>query len=384
MKTWQPSVIVITANMHQSMRDMLLGVLDYAREHGPWIIYPVTRQRWDKSQGSWQGLRADGIVTAATHTAAEARRLTATGLPLAVLNVPHEMYAAPHPFASCSRCLWDSEACGRMAARSFLERDYRHFAFVDFTNSQAYWSLARERGYRMSLQDETDVTYHRYGHVSPRERDSWIVERPRLVAWLNTLPKPCAVFVANDRRAQQVMDACRVAELPVPGEIAILGVDNEEWFCNASVPTISSIRCDTRMAGRLIAEHLDRRMRGETTETVDIPVHPIEIVTRQSTDWTAVEDDKVAIALRYLAEHFTDPRFTIARLVRATGLARCSIERRFRNVTGHTLHEELDRLRRSRLKTLLAEGHIPRPRLAQLAGYKSLTVLNRALRAGLP
>jgi LacI family transcriptional regulator len=396
MKGKSPAVVVLASKYHQSLRDMLSGVFEYARGHGPWNIYPIDKPRWNKSFWRWEKWGADGVVVGDSMSAVEARRVVRTGLPIVTLNLPHEMRVPSHPLAKASCCIWDSDACGRMAARYFIDRGYRHFAFVDYPVYETYWAQEREVGFHAEIKEAfTSLasqpptsnahcavpSYHRYGRVTARERDDWMVERPRLARWLRALPKPCAVLAPNDRRALQVSDACRTEGIPVPGEIALLGVDDERWFCEASVPTISSVRCLTRKAGWHIAEHLDRLMRGEKIPRTEFLVEPVSVVTRQSTDWMAVADEKVAIALKGIADSYADPDFSIARLARMTGIARRTLEIRFRNATGRTIHEELDRVRLSRIVSLLKKGNVPRARLAALSGYRSLSALDRAIKA---
>jgi LacI family transcriptional regulator len=60
-----------------------------------------------------------------------------------------------------------------------------------------------------------------YGPLTARERRDWGRERQRLCAWLAAFAKPAAVFAAMDVRGRQVLDACRMAGVSVPHEVAV-------------------------------------------------------------------------------------------------------------------------------------------------------------------
>jgi hypothetical protein len=82
-----------------------------------------------------------------------------------------------HPLAECSCLRVDSQATGELAARFFLERHYRHFAFVGEVHD-LYWSRARGEGFKAAdflgfLQDCHDLLLFAQG----RERDFNGVER---------------------------------------------------------------------------------------------------------------------------------------------------------------------------------------------------------------
>ena len=55
-------------------------------------------------------------------------------------------------------------------------------------------------------------------------------------------------MAANDARARHVLEACRTAGLPpVPEDVAVLGVDNDEILCELTVPPLSSIELGARV-----------------------------------------------------------------------------------------------------------------------------------------
>ena len=78
-------------------------------------------------------------------------------------------------------------------------------------------------------------------------------EETRLAAWLAALPKPCGVMAAFDARAKQVLDVCRDADIDVPGQIQICGVDLARDLLERTATPISEIAplCGLESAGHL-------------------------------------------------------------------------------------------------------------------------------------
>ena len=375
-----PHVVILTSTIVKGLQDMLQGVLQYAQEHGPWRIYQQERRRWTYRLRDVKQWGCTGVIAADHHSIPEAKLIAGLGVPVIVLLQPQAMRQPSYPLFPYTCVLWDSVAIGRLAAHYFLERHYTRFAFVGDTHSDTYWSREREQGFRAVLGKAGFHTCHVYGPCTKAEQRDWAVERPRMEAWLKALPLPIALFTPNDRRGKQVLDACMNAGLSVPNEIAVLGVDNDDWICEAAVPTLSSIRCDTRQAGYLIAAHLDRLMRGKRLPKHEYLVQPTSVVTRQSTDWMAVEDLQIAKALIYIQKNAAQPDLRVDDIARTIGLSRRAAEIRFRNVTGRTVREEIEHVRLEHLRALLVETDLRIGELTQRCGFVCETHLGRVFR----
>ena len=376
-----PHVVILTSTIVKGLREMLQGVLQYAQEHGPWRIYQQEKRPWTYRLQDLKQWGCDGIIAADYHSAEEARLIAGAGVPVIVLLQPHPMRQRAYPLFRYPCVVWNSAAIGRMAADYFLERHYTRFAFVGDTHPETYWSVDRERSFRAALRAAGHRACHMYGACSAKEQRDWAVERPRMEAWLRALPKPIALFAPNDRRGKQVLDACLDAGVSVPDEVAVLGVDNDEWICEASVPTLSSVQCNPSPAGYAIAAQLGRMMRGERLKKREYPVEPTRVVTRQSTEWTAIDDQCVARALSFIRFNAADPQLRIAEVARTIGLSRRAAEIRFRNATGRTLREEIEHVRLERLRALLLESDARIGDLARRCGFDCQTHVGRIFRA---
>lgn len=375
-----PRVVILTSTVAEGLHDMLRGVLQYAQEHGPWRVYQQERRGWTSRLKNVKQWGCTGIVAADHHSVQEAKLIAGLGVPVVVLLQPQAMHQPFYPLFSYACVLWNSGAIGRMAARYFLDRRYTRFAFVGDTHGNTYWSCEREQGFRDVLRSAGYSHCRVYAPCTAAEQRDWAVERPRMETWLRALPQPIALFTPNDRRGKQVLDACLDAGLSVPDEIAVLSVDNDEWICEAAVPTLSSIRCDTHQAGYQVAEHLDRLMRGERLPKREYLVQPTSVVTRQSTDWMAVEDPRIARALTHIQKTATQPNLRVADIARTIGLSRRATEIRFRNATGRTVREEIEHVRLERLRVQLVETDLKIGEIARRCGFVCETHLERIFR----
>lgn len=266
------------------------------------------------------------------------------------------------------RILPDDVATGELAARHFLERGFRHFAFFGATRIR--WSREREVGFRMEIErafraraesagDPAIVGSFTFSSHGTGERTVPAVanasqgrSRAAMGAWLASLPRPLAVFAANDLWGSELIQAARERGLSVPSDVAILGVDNEELLCEISHPPLSSIRIGSEQIGRNAVAVLEQLLRGQAAPASIPRVAPVEVVTRQSTDVLAVEDATVSEALKHIRLHAVEG-LSVKQLLEAVPVNRRTLERRFTSVVGHTPLEEIQRLRIERAKVLL-------------------------------
>ena len=91
---------------------------------------------------------------------------------------------------------------------------------------------------------------------------------------------PDAFFAANDLMALGVLQAVREAGLDVPGDVAVVGMDDTE-LATSAWPPLSSVSLGARERGRLAAELLLERLADPGRTPHRISVEP-ELVVRAS------------------------------------------------------------------------------------------------------
>mgnify|MGYP000991831516 FL=1 len=333
-----PQVAVLIPLSLKGHRDSFEGILRYARLHGPWRLYHMEGRPGEQRLLDLKRWGCTGII-AGPCSLDEARAISRVKVPVVVYEPSDEMRAPRHPLANCPRLMFDSRAVGLYAAHYFLERHYTRFAYVGETHG-VYWSRERYDGFKRAVE-AAGASCAAYPEPNERERRDWAVEQPRMQAWLKALPKPVALFAAMDGRARQVLDACMAADITVPDEVAVLGVDDDPFICEATFPPLSSIQTNGQQAGFLLARYLDGLMRHKRMPQKDFRVVPVRVVTRRSTDATAIQDKAVARALEFIWSEAADRTIQVPDVVRLLGGSRRFAEIHFKNVVGRTIMEEV-------------------------------------------
>lgn len=360
-----PKVALLVETTLGYGRGLLRGIARYARLHGPWAFYltPGDLSQDLPKMEEWGGT---GII-ARIETPKAARAILATHLPVIALDLKPDQLAADNPLSQLSEVCPDSQQAGRMAAEHLLAKRLEQFAFVGAADDPL-WSTRRKEGFAQRLA-EAGFSCLDYA-VPPSAAAAWSREQPHMVRWLESLPKPLGLLACDDDRGRQVLTACGVAGIPVPEDVAVIGVDNDEVLCNVCDPPLTSVALDTERAGYEAAALLDGLMSGRIRSPRRILVPPLFVVDRRSTEIVAFDDRDVALALRFIHDHAAQP-IAVKEIARASRLSRRMLELRFRRSVGCTIHEKIQDVRLERAKRLLIETDQSIGKVAQAAGFAS-------------
>ncbi|MEX0741169.1 MAG: DNA-binding transcriptional regulator, partial [Phycisphaeraceae bacterium] len=270
------------------------------------------------------------------------------------------------------------EAVGRVAAEHLIDRGFRNFAYCGMPRTAFNpWSQGRCEAFSQRIA-EKGHTCHTYTgrHQTPRQ---WESLQKDLTDWIKTLPLPVGLMACNDARARHVLEACRRAELRVPEDVAVLGVDNDEMMCELSSPPLSSVIQATDRVGYQAALMLDKLMDGQTLEQRVVEVSPLGVATRHSTDVLAVQDAKVAEAIALIRDRACEP-LQVRDVLAHAGLSRATLEVRFKRVLGRTIHSEIQRVQIATASELLAMTDVPIKTVAERVGFKYVQYLTTVFR----
>jgi len=185
-----------------------------------------------------------------------------------------------------------------------------------------------------------------------------------------TLPKPCAVLAARDGRARQVLETCLFAGLGVPGDIAILGVDNDEILCENSSPTLSSIQPDFEEAGYRAADLLEQLMRRNLRKPQTLLYGVHQIVARESSRSSSAADRRLLRGLEFIRLNAGEP-IGVGDVARHMAVSRRMAELLFRKSLEHSILDEVQQTRLTRLKTFLLETSLPIGQISAQCGYQT-------------
>src|SRR3954447_9633049 len=117
-RTRKVALLVETARGYG--RDLLRGIVRYARLHGPWGFY-VTPGDFEQVLPRMQPWGGTGII-ARVETPAVAQAILTSGLPTIALDLSDEQLRPEHPLARLSEVASDSVGAARLAAEHLLER----------------------------------------------------------------------------------------------------------------------------------------------------------------------------------------------------------------------------------------------------------------------
>ncbi len=365
MRAKRSVLLALTDTHHGFFR----GATRYAKEHHWHVVADMIYTA--KIPVGWRG---DGILSFIGDRDDLAQFILSSGLPAVEISKVRDDIRLP-------RVEGDSEMIGHIAAQHFLERGFRNFAwapfFNDVVNAERYRGftnrLARA-GFTCNILPTADS---RQAALATRD---WSGRRQQLIGELRRLPKPLAVFGYNDCVAADIIDACDDAGLFVPEAVAVLGVDNDQILCECVRVPLSSVCHDLEGMAYQAAALLDRLMAGRKPPAKVIRVRPKGLVTRRSTDITAIDNLQVARALRYIQDRYANPLLGVDDIVAATDLSRRPLEIAFRKELKRSLNEEIVRIRMDKVKELLSTTKLTVAKIAAVTGFARPSHLFRTFR----
>jgi LacI family transcriptional regulator len=262
----------------------------------------------------------------------------------------------------------NNQAIGEMAAAHLLKQGLRQFAYVALAGrSRDAWDEQRERafaGYIAKRGGEYSV------HAERESSYSRLRGQLALGEWLKSLPKPLGVMAANDGRANEVLECCRLFEFDVPRQIAVIGVDNNDLLCRLSWPPLSSVERGASRIGYEAAALLNRLMAGEGAPT-EIVIEPTNVVVRESTTNLADIDPLVMRAVRFIEAHYSES-IKVSDVVCAAGISESVLECRFVKSLGCTIYAAIREARLEHVRRLVSDTEVPLKQIAPEAGFSSV------------
>ncbi len=319
---------------------ILLGIIKYARSKENWRLFG---NEWlFQAQKGHRVPKPDGII-ARIKNREDLKRLKAYQVP--VVDI-----AGSYDDERLYRAVNNDRLTGFMAGKHLADCGLGNFAFVGLVDS--LWSMDRMHG----LQDATREA--QADEVPFFSADSsWLtkdVDVAPLSRWLRKLSLPCGILAANDVFGYKVSVAAAMVGLRIPEQLVLIGVDNEELFCELSQPPLSSVSCDCEKIGWEAADLLNSVLR-EEDPLRQVIVPPQGIVPRESTNIVIGEDELVRDIKRYIRANAING-INVNDVAAAFPLSRRALEKRFQKYGGTTIHEEILTTRLEKSRRLLETG----------------------------
>ena len=274
----------------------------------------------------------------------------------AQLATPAISVSNTHRTTRFARVVADDRAVGTAGARHLLVKGYRHLAF--WGQMQIAFSQDRWEGFAATVEavlgSKNRPTHHRPDRRTNRR-------------WLAQMPRPLGLMAATDAMAAEAISAIQLFGLHVPKDVAVVGVDNDEMYCELTHPSMSSVSLHAAGIGFAAGEELVKLIRGETIQP-RTTIAPGPVIERQSTGAIAADDPLVAQAVQLLQDHLSEG-WNIAKVAGQLGLSRRMLELRCKRALGQTPGGLLAQIRLQHAQGLLATTDLPLKRIAGLCGY---------------
>jgi LacI family transcriptional regulator len=345
-------------------RAVMRGFMRYANLQRRWLIHEEMR-RISSIGDEWPD--CDGAIVAGLDRVAIERLLRIT--PCVV-----HCSSSGNPDEAPVVCL-DDAAAGETAAQHLMDCRLEHFAFygrgwsaTSVNRSRGFIDGLSARGYSCSSSPIDWPEPHKLN------KPHW----PELIDWLRQLPKPVGIMAFDDSAAHDLAAACLSADLAVPEQVAIIGVNNDDLLCESAWPPLSSVEVDFSRMGYAAGSVLERMLDGKKIKGPDrlTRLAPLGVVGRLSTDVLAVDEPQVAEAIRFIRTHACDP-CNVADLLREVPVNRRWLERQFAQKLGRTPHDEIMRVRMETAKRLLLRPELSLEQIAFRCGFTAVSNFGR-------
>ena len=363
-KTARKAVLLVLDLSYQSAREQLAGIYHFQQIHGNWDIslIPSNDPRFQPTILQSVSGNVDGAIVKIGSALDMNPILLLRQLPLVILEKPsREQIAAfkgpDRPFAIVGI---DNGKVGTMAA-DYLSHlgNFANYVFIHDPNDNE-WSRLRGSSFKSTMRKR----HHRVQILSIED-----FERK-----LPTMETPVAIFAAFDLLAINVLKVCRKANMSIPGDAVVLGVDNDFALCDNTSPTLSSIRLDHENLGYYAAKALDALMTGKHTRA-NKKLPPLDVIARNSTTYLPPARLLVDRAMRIIEGHKAKG-IRVTDIARQLGVSTSLLKLRVLQTRNCSLRDTLVTTRLDEVTRLLKTSDYPVRQIAKMCGFSSSVVLN--------
>ena len=335
-----PTILMAIPLAYQDGRDCYTGILQYISERKcRWNVILIRERLARPILKRFLRRGIDGIIFSADMLSDALVRLVPSHIPFVVMDAVH-----PEAFGARAKLAFvdiDSAAIGRVGAdHLFTQGNYASFGIIGYT-ADCNWSESRMQSFCQTMKQR-----NRPCEILRVRRTDLYDDSVHAVLqkWATRLHRPAAVMAVCDELARQFIGCLSSARIPVPQDIAVLGVDNESILCTHMTPTLSSIQPDFVRSGFLAAECMEKFLRsrgaGRAANASGVllrRIGPVKgIVERESTAPASPAGLMVRKAETFILDH-ADGKLRVADVARHLGISRRLLDLRFREITGRTV-----------------------------------------------
>lgn len=231
--------------------DIIQGAQDIAWENGRFLMVVSTGGVIERAEAAVEALLerdVEGIIYASMYH----REIV----------LPNNVDAVPIVLANCydldrkvPSVVPDEHGGGYNATKALLTKGHRRIGFINVYPIEPGIpaSVGRLAGYRQALSDngvQYDESLVQFGFGNAESGYSLALELMRLYE------PPTALFCGNDRTAMGAYNALHELGLSVPGDVAVIGFDNQEIIATALRPPLTTMQLPHYDMGRWAIERV--------------------------------------------------------------------------------------------------------------------------------
>ena len=253
-KNGMPVVGIRVPSWASFTRPIFHGIVEFIRNREQWRIQTLVDSTNEMApmviDENWNG---DGLILF-RHSEEEAAAFKRRGIP--VVNLSTECREKGFPTV-----IPDNAEIGRMAAQHLLTLGLRHFSYWG-DPSRAY---SRERGQafeRRIAEAGFECINTQFEPDNLPWEGRWVNVRKNIIQELQRLPKPIGIFAKDDMLGSNIIRICNELDILVPEEVAVMGTNADEVFCQICTPPLSSVAYPGERVGYQAASLLSSMMRG--------------------------------------------------------------------------------------------------------------------------
>ena len=383
MRLSKANVVVAIPTNGNDGREQMSGVFDYASKHTDWSIQ-IVNTRTDIANGVLEAAlkNANGVLLSIAYGITEmSEQMLFENPKLKFVVTNDHLVPLYEKSENCRTLLLDNESIGRDAARYLVSLGrFSSYGFVHGAIRYP-WSIERERGFRSALPSKAQLfvfTGDTLGEV-PDDAVNPVISPREMGKWLEKLPKPAAVFGANDLFARMVLTGCEQLGIKVPQEVTVVGCDNDPLVWGSARPPLSSFQLPFRELGYKAAQTLDHLLRGRKTPRLTIRVAGTHLFERASSTRIPPATALVEKARGYIAEHACEG-IRVGDVVSYLGVSRALLDIRFRQVCRKSVLEEILDVRLAEVRRQLVKTNHTILQIGENCGFNDPDNLKRLFR----
>ena len=352
----------------------LSGIYSYIGTRSNWNIRIFRTQQEVESPEFLRLLDGplDGIIYSSAYSKPLFDRISKVNCPLVCMEHASVLFAPRKEQLTIIRN--DSRAIAKAAMDTFNHHGkYASYAFVHDRETWD-WSYDRAKAFRSVIPKPHGL------HVfSPLKGDP--DGDIRLTRFLARLPKPAALLAAHDSRALEVIQAALRANLSIPDDIAVLGIDNDQFVCDSGSVAISSIEPDHFSEGRAAARELNAMMNGTRHRKIkQINFGVRQVVIRSSTKNIMSADSLLSRIRDYVSEHAHEG-ITPSDVAHTLGVSLPLLYLRLKQSKSPPLARMITQRKLDFVRHLLKDTNTPIGAIAGLSGFGNSNALKNLFKA---